>query len=183
MPQTGGRVKYVQVNMPWGITLATITSFITSLLTFIVFCGNYPGISSEGSQALFPLVFVYQQVLNMSPRIATLLSVIPCFSAALGYMLMWGCGYQIASMAKSGMIPAIFSWTYSEAEVPYIAFTFSTILQLIFAIFLWEYAPLLPIFQVVVIGASLVYTVTFISFIIFRTRFEKNGSSIYQSNW
>lgn len=138
---------------------------------------NFPGmyLARFWNNSAFPLSFGYFAIFDTPDftMYGPALAVLPLFSSALGFM--WGCGYQVASLARSGLLPSIFAKTWGENETPVVALSVSTILQFILCSVLRSETDIRgprALYLAMMIGASMVYVGMFLSFIVFRVRFS-----------
>eukprot|EP01033_Poteriospumella_lacustris_P010833 gene10833-biopygen4861 len=172
MPQLCERVKDVNVNLPRGMVWGNGVTLVMSFWLIMAATCNAPGISHELSEHPFPLDFGYKRVFNLPGSFGALMSIIPCLSAGIGFM--WGCGYQVMALARSGLLPAVCMKVWGENEVPYVNLCVSALLQYVVCVWMWAMAPTEGphvLYETVVIGASMVYMGVFGSFIVFRYRF------------
>lgn len=171
VPQTCERVKNVNVNLPRGLFFGNLFSFLVSFWILVGATGIFPGISDVLSSEAFPLSFGYMQFLKTPHSFGALMSIAPSMSAAIGFM--YGCGYQVQSLANSGILPPIFAKHYGKNETPYFNLAWSSILQYVVCIVMWKCFPdkIVILYETVVIGASFVYIGVFLAFIVFRTKF------------
>ena len=105
--------------------------------------------------------------------LGALFSIVPLFASALTFM--WGCGYQVASLARSGLVPSVFATTYGENETPVVALGISTLVQFLICLGNQRTGELTGIrtcYRAMMIGATFVYVGMFTSFIVFRTNFS-----------
>eukprot|EP01040_Poterioochromonas_malhamensis_P016107 gene16107-18196_t len=172
MPQLCERVKDVNVNLPRGMVWGNGVTLVMSFWLIMAATCNAPGISHELSEHPFPLDFGYTRVFHLPGSFGALMSIIPCLSAGIGFM--WGCGYQVMALARSGLLPAVCMKVRGENEVPYVNLCVSALLQYVVCVWMWAMAPTEGphvLYETVVIGASMVYMGVFGSFIVFRYRF------------
>lgn len=172
VPQTCERVKDVNINLPRGMIWASVASLVVSFwLIFAATC-NFPGYGDDFASYAFPLQYGFQRAIGAPASFGALVTLVPSFAAAVGFM--WGCGYQVASLARSGLLPSICAKTYGENDIPYVNLLVSSVLQYVLCVILWAAAPLdgpRYCYQTVVIGASIVYIGVFTAFIMFRVKF------------
>eukprot|EP01033_Poteriospumella_lacustris_P023420 gene23420-biopygen9316 len=102
-----------------------------------------------------------------------LFAIIPLFASALTFM--WGCGYQVASLARSGLLPSVFATTYGPNETPIVALVVSSLIQFPMCVGnqrINSVAGVKACYTAMMIGATFVYIGMFASFIVFRFRFS-----------
>jgi ethanolamine permease len=171
VPQTCKRIINVNVNLPRGLVVATLFTFVISFWVMIGACGNFPGASISLALDPFPLTFGYKLILRAPRGFGAIMAILPSFAAAL--VFMYGCGYQLQALSNSGILPTIFAKSFGENETPYFNLVASSLIQYLVCILIWFVFPYeIPVLlQVVFVGAALVYTGLFAAFIVFRTHF------------
>ncbi len=108
--------------MNWGILTLIFSAF------FIMFsvCSQYPGVE-EMSLALFPFNDGYSHIFKTTYTTFNIWSLPGLYSGTFGFFYI--AGRQIASMSKSGLLPAILHKSTTEHQVPYVAFIWVAILS------------------------------------------------------
>lgn len=166
-------VVQVEKNLPWGLFLGSLLSFFMAFWVIFATCGQFPGVSDELAGNLFPMKHNYHRLFKMELHITAILSIPPLFSASVGFM--YGCAYQLAALAISGILPSVFAKTHGEAETPVWNLLGTCILQYVVCVvvWVWFHEHQTVIYEIAVIVASMVYIGVFLAFIIFRTRFGR----------
>lgn len=152
--------------------LGNLLSVFVSFWVLIAASCTFPGISDDFAASPLPLIPGYYRIFESTKSIGAIIAIVSIFSVSTGYM--WGCGYQVSSLAQSGLLPRVLSSTFGVNNTPYFSLALSSICQVIVCVLLWKYAPLVGpplLLQTVIIGASLVYVSIFCAFIVFRLRF------------
>lgn len=122
----------------------------------------------------FPFSIGFVQMFKTSDFLlyGPLFAIIPVFASALAFM--WGCGYQVASLARSGLLPKVFATTFGDNETPIFALAVSSVIQLLMCVWAQQTNSaegVQTFYSTMMIGATFVYIGMFASFIIFRLRF------------
>jgi hypothetical protein len=152
--------------------LGNLLSVLVSFWVIVAASCTFPGISDDFAASPLPLIPGYYRIFESTKSIGAIIAIVSIFSVSIGYM--WGCGYQVSSLAQSGLLPRVLSSTFGVNNTPYFTLALSSISQVIVCVLLWKYAPLVGpplLLQTVIIGASLVYVSIFCAFIVFRLRF------------
>lgn len=160
------------MNLPRGMILGNLLSVFVSFWVIVAASCTFPGISDDFAASPLPLIPGYYSIFESTKSIGAIIAIVSIFSVSIGYM--WGCGYQVSSLAQSGLLPRVLSSTFGVNNTPYFTLALSSISQVIVCVLLWKYAPLVGpplLLQTVIIGVSLVYVSIFCAFIVFRLRF------------
>lgn len=160
------------MNLPRGMILGNLLSVLVSFWVIVAASCTFPGISDDFAASPLPLIPGYYRIFHFTKSIGAIIAIVSIFSVSTGYM--WGCGYQVSSLAQSGLLPRVLSSTFGVNSTPYFTLALSSVGQVIVCVLLWKYAPSVGpplLLQTVIIGASLVYVSIFCAFIVFRLRF------------
>jgi hypothetical protein len=104
------------------LTMGTI--FATAIgVVFTVSC-QAPGTVVLAEEYL-PLSYGFAKMFNISYERAIWLSFPAIYANFYGFV--WAYGRQISAIAKSGLLPAVFTWMSPWTDTPYIASVFGTI--------------------------------------------------------
>jgi len=96
--------------------------------------------------------------------------VVPTIISPLGYMYV--VGRQVNSMAKSGLLPAIFKQTVGETRTPIMGMLLVMALGLMGLFYAWAMNPYTTTSRFSSLAGCLVYFAMFTCYIIFNTRFS-----------
>jgi hypothetical protein len=167
----------VHKNLPRALVLGTLFSYGLIFWVVVTVVCVAPGLLYPPAWIGNPFSFTFG-LIHMFQRpdlgyLGALFSIVPLFASALTFM--WGCGYQVASLARSGLVPSLFATTYGENETPVVALGVSTLVQFLMCVGIQRSGNLIGIrtcYRAMMIGATFVYIGMFISFIVFRTNFS-----------
>jgi len=148
------------------------TLFVLAIwLLFSVAC-QAPGVTKQLYQlpTLFPLIFGYERIFGISRLSATCIAIIPSFSTVLAYMYV--VGKQVNSMAKSGLLPAIFKITVTEERVPLLGMIFVCCFATTGLFYSWWANPYTTLSRFSTLSGCIIYVSMFVCYIIFNTRYS-----------
>eukprot|EP01040_Poterioochromonas_malhamensis_P020033 gene20033-23829_t len=136
VPQTCERVKNVNKNLPWAMAIGTFLTYCISFWVLIAVTCNFPGYMYPPAWISnpFPFTIGFIQMFD-TPNFLTygpLFAIIPLFTSALSFM--WGCGYQVASLSRSGLLPKFFAITFGENETPVVPLTITCVVQFLMCV-------------------------------------------------
>ena len=139
--------------------------------------GQAPGLVQDffGLHNVFPLSPGFSHIFGISHRWATAFSILPCFGSNLGFMYV--AGRQMNAMARSGLLPAMFTITYGEHNTPVASMLVVTVVGLISLSFAWVYDPHTLLFRMAISGGCAAYILMLISFYQFRTVYSTMARS------
>lgn len=164
-------------NLPRALVLGTLFTFGCIFWAILATLCNYPGFLYPPAwiNNPFPFTIGFIQMFD-TPNFmfyGPLFAIIPLFASALTFM--WGCGYQVASLARSGLLPSVFATTYGPNETPIVALVVSSLIQFPMCVGnqrINSVAGVKACYTAMMIGATFVYIGMFASFIVFRFRFS-----------
>eukprot|EP01033_Poteriospumella_lacustris_P002322 gene2322-biopygen1008 len=170
-------IMKVHKNLPRALVLGTLFSYGLIFWVVVTVVCVAPGFLYPPAWIANPYSFT-MGFIQMFDRpdlwyLGALFSIVPLFASALTFM--WGCGYQVASLARSGLVPSVFATTYGENETPVVALGVSALVQFLMCLGNQRTGELVGIttcYRAMMIGATFVYIGMFTSFIVFRTNFS-----------
>lgn len=174
---TCGVISQVHRNLPRALVLGTLFTFGCIFWAIFATLCNYPGFLYPPAwiNNPFPFTIGFIQMFDTPDFLfyGPLFAIIPLFASALTFM--WGCGYQVASLARSGLLPSVFATTYGPNETPIVALVMSSLIQFPMCVGnqrINSVAGVKACYTAMMIGATFVYIGMFASFIVFRFRFS-----------
>ena len=130
---------------------------------------QYPGATSEITSDIFVMKYGFNNALGMSHQVSILLSIIPLYGSAFGFM--FASKHQLHAMALSGMFPPILKGVDGPNRVPRVALYAAGITQFLIYLIFWSQGVSTQIFMIATLAASCMYTAIFSGFITFRLKF------------
>jgi ethanolamine permease len=149
----------------------TLILICTGLAILFLTCSQSPGIEVVATK-LLPLNFGYQRMFNISDEAATWLAIPATYATGFGFM--WVYGRQMSSMAKSGLLPAVFKRSTKDSNTPYVALAYGSLTSFVIVLLSKYCLPALQesLYFVCCLSSYLVYLNAFIGFIVFRTKYS-----------
>lgn len=159
------------------MAIGTFLTYCISFWVLIAVTCNFPGYMYPPAWVSnpFPFTIGFIQMFD-TPNFLTygpLFAIIPLFTSALSFM--WGCGYQVASLSRSGLLPKFFAITFGENETPVVPLTITCVVQFLMCVGVTRgniIRGIVTCYESMMIGASMVYVGMFAAFIVFRYRFD-----------
>jgi amino acid transporter len=150
---------------------ATIVSLIMVFCTYIERPTH--AYAQDLYQTVYPLNYGLEQNLHIPNHIAALLTILPNYACALGFM--YASKHLTHAMSLSGLLPEYFRVVVGLNKIPIRALLTCTSIQFVLVIIVWSSQNKQGtniLFQLVVTSISCVFIGLFAAFLAFRKKFE-----------
>ncbi len=160
-----------QSQIPYGMTSCYIILACTAIGTFFTVTSQFPG-TAEAANELLPLNDGFERLFGISDMSATWFTIPTIYATGFGFMFIYG--RQMSSMARSGLFPSIFKYKTKFSNTPFAALIGGSVASMILLLVIYytDVTLLDPLFDTCILASYFVYVAVFISYFIFRYRYQ-----------
>ena len=157
------------------LIIVTILAFTSMVCAY----AQYPGYLDDYAinEQNLPLNSGFSNAFGINDRMATLFSYFALYIS--NALFIYGYGKQLSALGKSKLLPTFFSWTVPHSKIPYMALIVGSLCGFIPLVIIvtacgYDYnSPIVNnLFNMAMIGTYSTFMIMFVSFIIFRTRYD-----------
>lgn len=153
------------------------TLFVLAIVLLFCVASQPPGILAAG-HIFLPLNIGFATLFHTTFEKATI-TILPAYFI-INYSIMYVYGRQMCALARSSLLPKVFSWTSSIGNVPYMAIGLGNLVGMIVVLWQWFGTNTKAdfdetgknLFYTAQMCSVTVYVISMISFIVFRYKYS-----------